>query len=214
MAKFWIGLLVGLFAGAAGMWAWKGRGGGGEVAAAEVAADAGPGAGKGKKAGKGKRGAGGARRGGAGGGGGPAAADDPEAWGEGPQEPEIVLSADDLRPVSAGDALKVRDRTLDLGEDSPELHDLTQAEIDGAFAGVSGRVIDCISEARGAAPVTGSVRVGMVVGPDGRVVKSRVEAPSYLMQKGLYACVKRSLAAARFPAPGRDTVVTVPITIE
>jgi hypothetical protein len=55
--------------------------------------------------------------------------------------------------------------------------------------------------------------VGLVVGPHGRVVKSRVEAPAWLLRHGLYRCVRREVSALRFPAAGKDTVVTVPFNL-
>jgi hypothetical protein len=211
MLKVVLALAVGIVIGGAGMWLWKVRApAGDEVAAAERGRDAGPTGAK-AKPGKGKPGKvkPGARRGGAGSEGGAA------EWGEaGEGEPVPELSAEDLRPIDAGDPLKVRDVNMDLGQDGPDFHDLTSAEINDSFAQVSPQVIQCIDEARGGAAVTGTVKIGMVVGPGGEVVRSRVGAPAYLVRNQLYPCVKRALAKARFPAPGRDAVVSVPITLE
>jgi hypothetical protein len=112
-----------------------------------------------------------------------------------------------------GDVLKPRDTNVDLGAGGAEVRDLSQAEIDGTFGGAASGITSCITQARGAAPVTGTISVGVVVGPDGRVVKSRVEAPAWLLRHGLYRCVKREVSGLRFPAAGRDTVVTVPFNL-
>jgi hypothetical protein len=47
----------------------------------------------------------------------------------------------------------------------------------------------------------------------GRVTRTHVEAPAYLVHHGLYDCARRSLTALRFPATGRETVVTVPFDV-
>jgi hypothetical protein len=207
-----VGVLIGAIAGAGGMYVWKSKKADGpEVAAATAKVDAGPAGAKGKK---GKRRGGGRRvSGGGGSGGGGGGEGDFGMDGEGGGDVPVV-SAEDLKLTVEGDVLKVRDRTIDMGADSPPTHDLSQQEIDDAFHGVSGEIIQCITDARGAAPVNGKVVVGVVADPGGRVIKTRVEAPRYLLQHGLYGCVKRTVASLRFPAPGRDSVMSVPFTVE
>lgn len=130
-----------------------------------------------------------------------------------PVDESIVLTAADLRMSSEGDALRAEATNLDLGaEGGPR--DLSQDEIDGAIGRHGSAIIGCITRARGAAPVTGRVTAGMVVGADGRVVKSRIEAPAYLLAHGLASCARRELEAVKFPAAGKQTVVTVPFDID
>ena len=42
----------------------------------------------------------------------------------------------------------------------------------------------------------------------------RSMAPAYLLRHGLYRCVRREIAGLRFPAVGRDTVVSFPVSLE
>ena len=129
-------------------------------------------------------------------------------------EPIPELSAADLVQGAEGDSLKPRPRDVDLSEGSAEVRDLSQAEIDGTFGGAASGITECITQARGPAPVTGKIVVGLVVDPDGKVARSRVEAPAWLLRHGLYRCVRREVSSLRFPAAGRDTVVTVPFDLQ
>ena len=56
-------------------------------------------------------------------------------------------------------------------------------------------------------PLSGRISIGLVVGPDGRVTQTRVEAPRYLIDQGLAGCLRPVLRGMRFPAAGKDTVV-------
>jgi hypothetical protein len=122
----------------------------------------------------------------------------------------ITLSAADQQMTSAGDSLRA-ETTLDMSQ--TEARDLTSDEIDGAVGRRSDAIIACLRDARGAAPLAGRVVVGMVVDASGRVTRTRVEAPAYLVKHGLYDCARRAVADLRFPAVGRSTVVSVPFTI-
>lgn len=196
MGRFLVGLVVGIAVGAGGLYAFQRlRAADGGVAVAAAGADAGS-DGKAPAAGKGKR---------------PRRAATTAAAGA--DEPAPVLGPEDLKMVASGDALRVGRRTLDLGEGADEPRDLSQAEIDGALAGARGGIEECIGRARGAAELSGRVELGMVVGADGRVTATRVEAPAYLIRRGLPGCVRPKLAALRFPAVGKDTVVTLPVTV-
>jgi hypothetical protein len=128
-------------------------------------------------------------------------------------QPPPILTEADLRMGADGDPLHVGPRTIDLssGED---VRDLTREEIDGAIAPRSEDIIACIVQARGPAELSGRVTVGLVVTARGSVSHARVEAPSYLLNKGLHRCVRPKLLALRFPATGKDTVVRVPFDVE
>jgi hypothetical protein len=123
-----------------------------------------------------------------------------------------ALTAEDLRVRAEGDALRAAATEIDMAGGA-EARALTQEEIDSAIAARGAAIVDCITRARGDAEVTGRVTAGMVVAADGRVVKSRIEAPAYLLERGLATCARRELAALRFPAAGRETVVTVPFDV-
>lgn len=130
----------------------------------------------------------------------------------GDEAPPVVTAAD-LAVRSEGDSLRAGATTLDMAAGGAEPRDLSQEEIDGTFARRADAIIACITAARGEAEVNGRVVAGVVVGADGRVTRTRVEAPAYLLRRGLGGCARRELAALRFPATGRETVVTVPFDV-
>lgn len=135
-----------------------------------------------------------------------------------PQDPlppptsDVQLTAADLRSTSEGDPLRASALELDMSA-ATEPRDLGQDEIDSAFARRSDALIRCITDARAGAPVTGRVVVGVVVDGSGRVGKTRVEAPSWLIRHGLYACARGVLLGLRFPAAGKENVITVPFDL-
>ncbi len=126
--------------------------------------------------------------------------------------PEVPLAAGDLTMAGEGDALHASAQAMDMGKGDTS-RDLGQDEIDGAIAQRSSAIVDCLKTARGNAPVTGRIVAGMVVGANGAVVKTHVEAPAYLIHHGLGSCVRGQLAQIRFPSAGKETVVTVPFDL-
>lgn len=206
--KFALGLLLGIAIGVGGTLVVVRRGGEAKVAA-EVKPDAAPVAKKGKKKKRVKRrvaAAGGAKPTA----GGAPAPVETEEWVE-EEVPE--LGASDLAQGSEGDSLKPRARNLDMGS-AGDVSDLSQADIDGAIRARADGITRCIVDARGAAEVRGRVVVGMIVGPQGTPIATRIEAPRWLLEHGLYRCAKPVMLSMRFPAAGKDTVVTVPFDVE
>jgi hypothetical protein len=128
-------------------------------------------------------------------------------------EPIPVLTDADRAMRAEGDSLTARPIEMDLGEDS-EPRDLEQGEIDAAFGARVDAIIGCVVAARGNAELTGRITAGVVVAADGRVTKSRVEAPAWLLAHGLGRCVRRELSAMRFPATGKEHVVSVPFDLD
>jgi hypothetical protein len=119
--------------------------------------------------------------------------------------------APDLRPVTVGDVSRP-EQTIDMqGGDS---RDLTQTEIDAALSGQRPAVESCLVAAHDAVGAGGKVTAAMLVGPDGRVRKTRVEAPKALVDAGLAGCLREAMARMRFPAAGGSSVVTLPLEID
>jgi len=206
VSRFLAGILVGLLAGGGGVYValvvlGPDRG---EPTARPAADPQAPAEGDKGDRRKRRRGGGRARAGGTGGG---------EGEGEVGDEPIPTLAPGDEKIVAEGDALRPRARTLDMADEGQEVRDLEQGEIDAAVGARAQAIIGCISDARGAAPLSGRVTVGFVVSGRGSVAQTRVEAPAYLMRNGLARCVRPKLAALRFPATGKDTVVTVPFDV-
>jgi hypothetical protein len=135
--------------------------------------------------------------------------------GDAPDDgPVPTLSPADLQTASEGDALKAANRTMDMTSGAAEVRDLSQDEIDAAVGRKSGAIIKCITDARGNAPLnSGHISVGFVVGADGGVTRTRVEAPAYLIHHGFPGCARPLLSSLRFPATGKESVVTVPFDL-
>ncbi|HKA90817.1 MAG TPA: AgmX/PglI C-terminal domain-containing protein [Haliangiales bacterium] len=123
-----------------------------------------------------------------------------------------TAGAPDLRPVTVGDVLRP-DQTIDM-QGGGETRDLGQTEIDAALAGHQQAVQACLLSARDAAGAGGRVTAAMLVGPDGRVRKTRVDAPRALVDAGLAGCLREEMARIRFPAAGGNSVVTVPLEVD
>jgi hypothetical protein len=192
--RFFLGLLVGILLGAGGILSWQHfRPRPPPPAPVAAPAQAIPEATPGKKGRKGR--AGGA------------------AAGETPVDGELpALTAADVEQGSEGDVLQPRERKMDLTTGDPR--ELTQQEIDGTFGHAATGIVACITAARGDWPVTGRVAAGVLVAADGSVAKTRVEAPAYMLKRGLGRCARKELSRLTFPAVGRETVVTVPFDIE
>ena len=193
MARFFLGLLGGLALGAGGLLSWQHfRPQPEPPAQVATPSDVVPGLVPAKKTRKARGGATGAPS------------------GEAAELP--ALTAADVEQQAEGDVLQPRERKMDLTTAEPR--ELTQEEIDGAFARRATGIIACITAARGEWPVTGRVNAGVLVAADGTVAKSRVEAPAYMIRNGLGRCARKELSRLTFPAAGRETVVTVPFDIE
>ena len=128
-------------------------------------------------------------------------------------QPPPILTAADLKMTTEGDALRVRERSIDMSSGA-EPRDLMQHEIDDAIAARSEELVKCVVEARGNAELQGRVTFGMVVTPSGGVSQARVEAPAFLLKNGLYRCARPKLLSIRYPAAGKDTVVRVSFDVE
>jgi hypothetical protein len=141
---------------------------------------------------------------------------DDEDWldsggGEETEPPHLVeLSAADRALEWRGDDTSPPKRSIDMsggGESRP----LDDNEIRSVIARESGGVQNCVVQAAGNTDLAGTITVKMVVEGNGKVSRSRVQAPRYLHNQGLLSCVKRQLAGWHFPATGAPTLVTLPV---
>lgn len=152
---------------------------------------------------------GGAAGGGAAGGG---IAGGAEAEAEARDRPAVVLKPADLKPVSAGDNLNATE-VIDLTKTESGDRELSQEDLDRVFHRVQGEVLACLDEARGEAALSGRMTVSFRVQRSGAVSGVRVEAPAYVMGRGLYGCVRPIVARLRFPLSSRGQVVTYPFAL-
>lgn len=154
--------------------------------------------------------------GGAGGGPTVAGGSDDEAWanqGDSVEEtgPQVIHLSDADRALEwRGDDVSPPPRKIDMSSDARPLDD---AEIRSTIASQSGAVQSCVVQAATNADVRGTITVKMVVDASGRVTRSKLQAPRYLFEHGLLACVKGALGHVKFPATGMPTLVTMPVNL-
>ena len=208
-----LGLVIGLVVGALGMYlALRPPWASGPAAprdagvVAEASSDAGTGKGKKKKP----------RRPGARGGGGFQPGGDDEDWANsgGGEETEparlVQLSAADRTWEWRGDDTSPRKQNLDMSS-AGESRSLDNGEIQSAISSQSGGVQNCVVQAATNTDLSGEISVKMVVEGNGRVSRSRVQAPRYMHNQGLLSCVKKQLSGWSFPSTGAATLVTLPV---
>ena len=199
MRGFWLGLVLGVAIGGAGVYVglrrpWHHR----ESGRVVVAADAGADRGGADHRGRGRR----HHRHGAGG-----AGDDTVTGGP------VEVSPEELRLVWRGPAVSLPARDVDMGGGGGGGRALQQGEIDDGIRAHADAVLACIKKARGDAEIQSTITLQMLVDGQGRVEKSRVRAPVYLMRQGLEACVEAASRGFSFAATGAPTIVTVPFDL-
>ena len=141
---------------------------------------------------------------------------DDEDWlnsggGEETEPPKLVqLSAADRALEWRGDDTSPKKQSLDMSNNA-ESRSLDNGEIQSAISSQSGGVQNCVMQAATNTDLSGTITVKMVVEGNGKVSRSRVQAPRYMFSQGLLACVKGKLAGWSFPATGAPTLVTLPV---
>jgi hypothetical protein len=127
-------------------------------------------------------------------------------------EPLAQLSASDRALEWRGDDVTLPPTKIDMagGKESRPLED---GEINATIGSQSGGVRSCVVNSATNTDLSATIMVKMVVGADGRVTKSRIQAPRYLFEKGLLTCVQRSLGKMKFPSTGAPTQVSLPVTL-
>jgi hypothetical protein len=151
-----------------------------------------------------------------GGGGGHQPGGDDEEWlssggGEETEPVKLVqLSAADRGLEWRGEDTSPKKQKLDMGNDA-ESRSLDNGEIQNVIASESGGVQSCVIKAAANTDLTGTITVKMVVEGNGKVSRSRVQAPRYLFSQGLLGCVQGALRSWSFPSTGAPTLVTLPV---
>ena len=153
-------------------------------------------------------------RGGRGGGHQPGGDDEDWANSGGMEETEppklVQLSAADRGLEWRGDDTSPGKQTIDMNSGG-ESRSLDNGEISNAISSQSGGVQSCVMKAATNTDLSGTITVKMVVEGNGKVSRSRVQAPRYMHNQGLVSCVKGQLSGWRFPATGAPTLVTLPV---
>jgi hypothetical protein len=132
--------------------------------------------------------------------------------GEETEPPRLVqLSAADRGLEWRGDDTTPPKQTIDMN--GAESRSLDNGEIQSTISSQSGGVQSCVVKAAGNTDLSGTITVKMVVDGNGRVTRSRVQAPRYMFSQGLLACVQGGLRSWKFPATGAPTLVTLPVNL-
>lgn len=129
-----------------------------------------------------------------------------------PPPPPPPLRPEERKLVSAGDKLTGTE-TINLAESGGGDHELSQEELDAVFRPRQSRIIGCIDEARGEAQLDSQITVAFRVQRTGKVSGVKVEAPAYLMNHGLYACIRGIVLGLSFPASTKAQIVTYPFSL-
>lgn len=129
-------------------------------------------------------------------------------------EPELRQpTAAELKPQTKGPSLR-QTEYVDLASSGAGGRELSSAEIDASVRKRSMRIVACIDKARGDLDINrGKVTVGFRIERSGQVKKVRVSAPSALMRRGLYGCVKPLITGLRFGATSRSLIMSYPYAL-
>jgi hypothetical protein len=138
-----------------------------------------------------------------------------------PAQPDGELDEPELPPLTAGDrAMEWRGddvalppRNIDMAGGG-EARSLDDGEINQVINSQAGGVKDCVVQGATNTDLKATITVTMVVDGRGRVLRSRVHAPRYLLEHGLLGCTQRALGRMHFPATGGATLVTLPVNLE
>jgi hypothetical protein len=141
----------------------------------------------------------------------------PTAPAGGSDEPEevegpatITLTGADRALEARGDDVTLPRQTIDMA--GGNARPLDDGEINAGVGGASG-VRSCVVTGATNTDLRATITIQMVVDANGHVTKSRIEAPHYLLEHGLLACIQRALRGLHFPATGAPTLVTFPVNL-
>lgn len=138
--------------------------------------------------------------------------DDNDDYEETEAPPLVQLSAADRSLEWRGDDVTLPPTKIDMAG-GKEARALDDSEINSVIGAQSSAVQSCVVTSAANTDLSATIMVKMVVGGDGRVLKSRVQAPRYMFQKGLLTCVQRALGRMKFPSTGAPTSVSLPVTL-
>ena len=124
----------------------------------------------------------------------------------------IVLTDADRRLEWRGDDATLPPRSVDMGGGA-EARPLDDGEINSVISSQSGGLRDCVVQGATGTDLRATISIKLVVDGNGKVTKTRVQAPRYLFEKGLQGCVQRAAGRMKFPSTGAPTLVTLPVNL-
>lgn len=123
------------------------------------------------------------------------------------------LTAADRALEWRGEDVALPPRNIDLAGGGGEARSLDDGEINQTIRGQGGGVRDCVIQGATNTDLSATITLKLLVDGQGRVTRSRIQAPRYLFEHGLLGCVQRAVGRMRFPATGGATIVTLPINL-
>jgi len=123
------------------------------------------------------------------------------------------LSAADRALEWRGDEVALPPQNIDMAG-GREARPLDDGEINQVVNSQAGGVKDCVVQGATNTDLRATITVKLLVDGRGRVTRSRVQAPHYLLEHGLLGCTQRALGRMHFPATGGPTIVTLPVNLE
>ena len=124
----------------------------------------------------------------------------------------IELSAADRALEWRGDDVTLPAQRIDMGAGG-EARSLEDGEINSTVGNQSAGVRACVVQAATGTDLRATITIKLVVDGSGRVIRTKLQAPRYMFNQGLYACANRSLRGMRFPSTGAPTLVTFPVNL-
>lgn len=130
-----------------------------------------------------------------------------------PEAPQLAaLGAADRALEWRGDEVALPARTVDMAGGG-EARGLDDGEINGVIGSQAGGVKDCVVQGATNTDLRATITVKLLVDGRGKVTRSRIQAPRYLLEHGLLACTQRALGRMHFPSTGGATIVTLPVNL-
>jgi hypothetical protein len=127
--------------------------------------------------------------------------------------PPPPLTAADRALEWRGDDVSLPPQHLDLAAGAAQPRSLDDGEISQTITGQAGGVRDCVVQGATGTDLSATITVKLLVDGRGRVTRSRIQAPHYLLEHGLLGCTQRALGHMHFPATGGHTIVTLPVNL-
>ena len=122
------------------------------------------------------------------------------------------LTAADRALEWRGDNVVAPPSRIDMAAGA-EARPLEDSEINSTVGSQTGGVRECVVQGATGTDLRATITIKLLVDGNGRVTKSRLQAPHYLFEKGLLGCAQRALGRMKFPSTGAPTMVTFPVNL-
>ena len=126
-------------------------------------------------------------------------------------EPPPLTDAD-RRLEWRGDDVALPTQKIDMGGGG-DARALDDGEINAVVSGQSGGIRDCVAQGATGTDLRATITIKLLVDGNGRVTRSKIQAPRYLFEHGLLACAQRAARGMKFAATGAPTLVTFPVNL-